>query len=73
MHTTVISDGTPDDTDDVRIHHNGDWSGDAQLCWYSRRGNGRLNVPGWVAKRIVSLIEPDHPDIEAPAKRETTK
>lgn len=55
MHTTVIKRGpAPKDSDDgdVRIHHNGDWSGDAILQWTAEGKTGQVCIPGWVARAL---------------------
>lgn len=63
MHTTVITHGEPGICD-VRIHHNGDWSGDAILtCQDSDMVMTEATIPGWVARLLISRIDPTHPDI----------
>lgn len=63
MHTTVFKDGEPGNEADVRIHHNGDWSGEAILHWHGGTlekfvgaRTGDLRIPGWVAKELCAAL-----------------
>lgn len=47
MHTTTIRN--------VRIQHNGDWSGDVIVSWVDDGKPGEVKIPGWVARTIAGL------------------
>ena len=68
MHTKVFKEGKPGDEPDVRIHHNGDWSGEAFLQWHGNKkylgfGDGlreaTLSIPGWVAEELCRPLQED--------------
>jgi hypothetical protein len=61
MHTTVIRkrEAGRDVADgDLRVHHNGDWSGSAEIQWCEGEDVRCATVPGWVA---AIFVLPDSP------------
>ena len=63
MHTKVVRsvwvpEGESVGPGDVRVHHNGDWGGEATLQWCGDDGLlrgkvGSVQIPGWVALIIL--------------------
>lgn len=64
MHTTRIETA---EHGEVLVHHNGDWSGEAIVCWTSRK-NRRLEQPEPNVRGLVWVDDgPESHEVRLPA------
>lgn len=53
MHTTIVSSNAIEGVSDLRVHHNGDWSGNATVTWLQEGKRCEVELPGKVLLAIA--------------------